>query len=117
MPSCAISITYMSLVPMVLKNLERGLKAKFDDLSRAQAFHAGSHDRDQQDAYRARARMSKLSRKLLRQVHQAFGGELLRYVYGRRIHGAVDAAVFLRSRNSGGQWLRAHRSRHRADRE
>ena len=30
-------ITYMSLVPMVLKNLERGLKAKFEALSRPSA--------------------------------------------------------------------------------
>ena len=31
-------ITYVSLVPMVLKNLERGLKAKFDALSKAKRF-------------------------------------------------------------------------------
>src|SRR5438105_1201146 len=31
-------ITYMSLVPMVLKNLERGLKAKFDELSAPKRF-------------------------------------------------------------------------------
>jgi long-chain acyl-CoA synthetase len=31
-------ITYMSLVPMVLKNLERGLKAKFDELPRHKRF-------------------------------------------------------------------------------
>ena len=31
-------ITYVSLVPLVLKNLERGLKAKFEELSPASAF-------------------------------------------------------------------------------
>ena len=31
-------ITYMSLVPMVLKNLERGLRAKFDELPRGKRF-------------------------------------------------------------------------------
>ena len=31
----------------------------------------------------------------------------------RRLHRTRNAAVFLRSGNSGGQWLRLHRSRHR----
>ena len=35
-------ITYMSLVPMVLKNLERGLQAKFDELLAPQAFRSGA---------------------------------------------------------------------------
>ena len=68
-------ITYVSLVPMVLKNLERGLKAKFEELSgpkrmlldrsiAVNKFFTG---------WRPDAR---LSRVLLRQVHKAFGGEL-----------------------------------------
>jgi long-chain acyl-CoA synthetase len=69
-------ITYMSLVPMVLKNLERGLRARFDGLPAPKRFLLKSmiginkiltgHQPD-----------VKLSRKLLAQVHQAFGGELL----------------------------------------
>ncbi|HUK23975.1 MAG TPA: AMP-binding protein [Terriglobales bacterium] len=68
-------ITYMSLVPMVLKNLERGLKAKFDDLSVIQHFFLNGMiglnrlmTRQQPDVL--------LSRRLLSQVHRAFGGEL-----------------------------------------
>jgi long-chain acyl-CoA synthetase len=68
-------ITYVSLVPMVLKNLERGLKAKFEAASATQRcfldravavnkFFTG---------WRPDVR---LSRVLLRQVHKAFGGEL-----------------------------------------
>lgn len=68
-------ITYVSLVPMVLKNLERGLKAKLEALSRPKRvllersiavnkFFTG---------WRPDVR---LSRVLLRQVHKAFGGEL-----------------------------------------
>ena len=45
-------ITYVSLVPMVLKNLERGLKAKFEALSKPQALPSGSLDRGQQILYR-----------------------------------------------------------------
>jgi long-chain acyl-CoA synthetase len=68
-------ITYMSLVPMVLKNLERGLKAKFEDVSAIQRFFLHRMialnrlmTRQQPDVV--------LSRRLLGQVHQAFGGEL-----------------------------------------
>jgi long-chain acyl-CoA synthetase len=68
-------ITYVSLVPMVLKNLERGLKAKFDALSKPKRFVL---DRSVAlnkffTGWRPDVR---LSRMLLRQVHQAFGGEL-----------------------------------------
>ena len=38
-------ITYVSLVPMILKNLERGLRAKFEELSGGKAFLARSNDR------------------------------------------------------------------------
>jgi long-chain acyl-CoA synthetase len=68
-------ITYMSLVPMVLKNLERGLKAKFDELSPVKRFALNGLV----NANRALTRRSPkvgLSRTLLKQVHSAFGGEL-----------------------------------------
>ena len=38
-------ITYVALVPMILKNLERGLRAKFDELSAGKRFPAPSNDR------------------------------------------------------------------------
>jgi long-chain acyl-CoA synthetase len=68
-------ITYVSLVPMVLKNLERGLKAKFEELSRPKRFFL-----DQAIAvnkfFTGWRPDVRLSRMLLRQVHKAFGGEL-----------------------------------------
>jgi long-chain acyl-CoA synthetase len=68
-------ITYMSLVPMVLKNLEKGLRVRFAELP--------SHKRFIFDRLVGLNRMLtrkqpnlKLSRRLLKQVHEAFGGEL-----------------------------------------
>ncbi len=68
-------ITYMSLVPMVLKNLERGLKAKFEQLPATKRFLL---DRviGVNRALTRSAPNVKLSRKLLGEVHRAFGGEL-----------------------------------------
>ena len=68
-------ITYVSLVPMVLKNLERGLRAKFDALSRPRKFLLERAIAVNKffTGWRPDVR---LSRVLLRQVHQAFGGEL-----------------------------------------
>jgi long-chain acyl-CoA synthetase len=43
-------ITYVSLVPMVLKNLERGLRAKFDELPSRQTLDARPSDRAEQNA-------------------------------------------------------------------
>ena len=75
-------ITYVSLVPMVLKNLERGLRAKFDELPSAQAMDAGPLDwRLNKRLTRGRPRVA-LSRRLLPQVHKAFGGELLALIVG-----------------------------------
>ena len=68
-------ITYVSLVPMVLKNLERGLKAKFEALSEAKRFVL---DRSiaLNKFFTGWRPDVRLSRMLLRQVHKAFGGEL-----------------------------------------
>jgi len=68
-------ITYMSLVPMVLKNLERGLKAKFDELPRAKRFLLDRMIALNRFFTRWRPDV-RLSRMLLPQVHKAFGGEL-----------------------------------------
>ena len=74
-------ITHVSLVPMVLKNLERGLKAKFEALSDSKRFLL---DRSVAlnkffTGWRPDVR---LSRVLLRQVHKAFGGELRLMITG-----------------------------------
>ncbi|HEX3352012.1 MAG TPA: AMP-binding protein [Terriglobales bacterium] len=68
-------ITYVSLVPMVLKNLERGLKAKLEALSSSKRFVLERSIAVNRffTGWRPDVR---LSRVLLRQVHQAFGGEL-----------------------------------------
>jgi long-chain acyl-CoA synthetase len=74
-------ITYVSLVPMVLKNLERGLKAKFDELPRIKRFFL--HRTIALNKLLTRRRPNvKLSRKLLPHVHQAFGGELEALITG-----------------------------------
>src|SRR5713226_2901774 len=68
-------ITYVSLVPMVLKNLERGFKAKFDALSKPKRFVLERSIAVNKffTGWRPDVR---LSRVMLRQVHKAFGGEL-----------------------------------------
>jgi long-chain acyl-CoA synthetase len=68
-------ISYMSLVPMVLKNLERGLKAKFDELSAPKRFLLKRMVALNKFFTRWKPDL-RLSRALLPQVHKAFGGEL-----------------------------------------
>jgi long-chain acyl-CoA synthetase len=68
-------ITYMGLVPMVLKNLERGLRARFDGLPPYRRFILNRLIGLNRLLTRRRPNLT-LSRLLLRQVHQAFGGEL-----------------------------------------
>jgi long-chain acyl-CoA synthetase len=69
-------ITYMSLVPMVLKNLERGLRQRFSELPAGKRRVLNGLIRVNRAVTRGRSRVG-LSRKLLRDVHNAFGGELL----------------------------------------
>jgi long-chain acyl-CoA synthetase len=68
-------ITYVALVPMILKNLERGLRAKFDEASAGKRFLLGRMLALNKLLTRGRPKVS-LSRRLLSQVHQGFGGEL-----------------------------------------
>ena len=74
-------ITYVTLVPMIIKNLEKGLRAKFDALSPAKRFLL---DRliEVNKLFTRRRPHVRLSRLLLRQVHKAFGGELLALITG-----------------------------------
>ena len=74
-------ITYVSLVPMVLKNLERGLRAKFDELPPKRRWVLDRLIGLNKVLTRRRPRV-ELSRRLLPQVHKAFGGELRALIVG-----------------------------------
>jgi long-chain acyl-CoA synthetase len=74
-------ITYVSLVPMIVKNLERGLRAKFDELPGWKRAILNRMIALNKMLTRSHPRV-KLSRKLLPQVHRAFGGELLVLITG-----------------------------------
>jgi len=69
-------VTYVSLVPMVLKNLERGLRSNFDALPGIKHFALNLMISINKTLTRKRPNV-ELSRKLLGQVHKAFGGQLL----------------------------------------
>lgn len=68
-------ITYMSLVPMVLKNLEKGLQERFAALPQPRKFFFRLLVALNRALTRQRPKL-QLSRRLLKQVHEAFGGEL-----------------------------------------
>jgi long-chain acyl-CoA synthetase len=68
-------ITYMSLVPMVLKNLEKGLRQRFSELPSGRRKILNGLIATNRALTRRRPNL-KISRALLRQVHEAFGGEL-----------------------------------------
>ncbi len=68
-------ITYMTLVPAVLKNLERGLRARFADLPKAKRTILNGLIAMNRILV-GRGTNLAISRRLLRQVHQSFGGEL-----------------------------------------
>jgi long-chain acyl-CoA synthetase len=74
-------ITYVALVPMIVKNLERGLRAKFDELP---SWKRAILDRmiAVNKLLTHRRPKVKLSRILLPGVHRAFGGELLALITG-----------------------------------
>ena len=68
-------ITYMSLVPMVLKNLEKGLRDRFAALPPTRRFLFNGLIALNRLLTRRRPNLP-LSRLLLADVHKAFGGEL-----------------------------------------
>ena len=74
-------ITYVSLVPMILKNLERGLRAKFDELPSWKRSLLNSMIAINRAMTRRRPNV-KLSRMLLGNIHRGFGGELLALITG-----------------------------------
>ncbi|MGH9690417.1 MAG: AMP-binding protein [Candidatus Acidiferrales bacterium] len=68
-------IAYMTLVPMVLKSLERGLRQRFEQLPPGRRQMLGVAIRLNRALTRRRPKL-RLSRALLRPVHEGFGGEL-----------------------------------------
>jgi len=74
-------ITYVSLVPLVLKNLQRGLQARFDELptGKRRAFEVL---RKINIALTKQRTMRPLSRLLLKQVHEGFGGHVEAIIVG-----------------------------------
>jgi long-chain acyl-CoA synthetase len=74
-------ITYVSLVPLVLKNLQKGLQARFDELPplKRRAFEVLRKINIALTKDRPRL---PISRRLLRQVHDAFGGKLEAIIVG-----------------------------------
>ena len=74
-------ITYVSLVPLVLKNLQKGLQAKFDELPPAKRKIFEKLVAVNKALTKPHAR-PWLSRRLLKQVHAAFGGDLRAIIVG-----------------------------------
>jgi len=74
-------ITYVSLVPLVLKNLQKGLQARFDALPPAKRKVFNALVRINKALTKSQPRLG-ISRFLLKQVHEAFGGELRAIIVG-----------------------------------
>jgi long-chain acyl-CoA synthetase len=74
-------ITYVSLVPLVLKNLQKGLQARFDELPPAKR-RLFERLRNINRALTKDRAMLPFSRLLLKQVHAAFGGKLEAIIVG-----------------------------------
>ena len=74
-------ITYVALVPMILKNLEKGLRAKFEELPKWKRVVLDTMIATNRLLTRRRPNV-RISRMLLRNVHRGFGGELLALITG-----------------------------------
>jgi long-chain acyl-CoA synthetase len=74
-------ITYVSLVPLILKNLQKGLQARFDELPSAKR-RLFDRVRSINRALTRTRPILPLSRLLLRHVHAAFGGKLETIIVG-----------------------------------
>jgi long-chain acyl-CoA synthetase len=74
-------ITYVSLVPLVLKNLQKGLQARFDALPPGKRKIFNALVAINKVLTKSRPRPG-ISRRLLKQVHEAFGGELRAIIVG-----------------------------------
>ncbi|HKV25036.1 MAG TPA: AMP-binding protein [Candidatus Acidoferrum sp.] len=74
-------IAYVSLVPLVLKNLQKGLQARFDELPPGKRRALGVLIGINKALTKSRPRLA-ISRRLLKQVHEPFGGELRAIIVG-----------------------------------
>jgi len=74
-------ITYVSLVPLVLKNLQKGLQARFDALPSVKRKVFNALVAVNKALTKSQPRLG-ISRRLLKQVHEAFGGELRAIIVG-----------------------------------
>jgi long-chain acyl-CoA synthetase len=74
-------ITYVSLVPLVLKNLQKGLQARFDALPSGKRKMFSALVAVNKALTKSRPWLG-LSRRLLKEVHNAFGGELRAIIVG-----------------------------------
>lgn len=74
-------IAYVSLVPLVLKNLQKGLEARFAALPAGKRKVFNALVAINKALTKSRPRPA-ISRFLLKQVHQAFGGELRAIIVG-----------------------------------
>jgi long-chain acyl-CoA synthetase len=74
-------ITYVSLVPLVLKNLQKGLQARFAALPAGKRRIFNALLGINKALTKGRPRPG-ISRRLLKQVHEAFGGELRTIIVG-----------------------------------
>jgi len=74
-------ITHVSLVPLVLKNLQKGLQARFDELP-AEKRRLFERLRSVNKALTKSRPILPLSRALLKAVHAAFGGKLEAIIVG-----------------------------------
>src|SRR5271170_7437416 len=74
-------ITYVSLVPLVLKNLQKGLQARFDELPTGKR-RLFERLRSWNKALTKSRPVLPLSRLLLKPVHAAFGGKLEAIIVG-----------------------------------
>jgi len=74
-------ITYVTLVPMIIKNLERGVRGNLDALAAWKRFLLNGAIGLNKLFTRKRPNV-KLSRNLMPGIHKAFGGELLAMITG-----------------------------------
>jgi long-chain acyl-CoA synthetase len=74
-------ITYVSLVPLVLKNLQKGLQARFDALPSSKRKIFNLLVALNKAFTKSQPRLA-LSRRLLKQVHEGFGGQLRAIIVG-----------------------------------
>jgi long-chain acyl-CoA synthetase len=74
-------ITYVSVVPLVLKNLQKGLQARFDALPAGKRKVFNALVAINKAVTKSRPRPG-ISRCLLKQVHEAFGRELRAIIVG-----------------------------------